>query len=117
MNFDMKTPCNNCPFRHDVPGFLRQARAEEIAESLLNDQTFPCHKTTKDAEDEDGESYRYADGTSQHCAGAMIMLMNMGMPNQMMRIAMRLGGFNPDELDMCAPVFGEDWQFIEHHDS
>jgi hypothetical protein len=111
----MKRPCDNCPFRHDVPGFLRQSRAEEIMQSLLCDQSFPCHKTTRDAEDEDGTSYRYADSNSEHCAGATILLTRMGMPNQMMRIAERLGMFNPDELDLEAPVFDEDWQFVEHH--
>jgi hypothetical protein len=117
MNFDMKAPCNNCPFRHDVPGFLRQERAEEIAASLLSDQSFPCHKTTEDDEDEDGESFRYATPDSQHCAGAAIMLMHMGEPNQMMRIAMRMGWFDPNKLDMCAPVFQDDGEFIDHHNS
>ena len=39
-------PCAKCPFRRDVPGFLMQERAEEIAEAITEgDAAFWCHQT------------------------------------------------------------------------
>ena len=62
MQFTLKAPCGNCPFRNDRPdnkGWLGKERAEEINETL-NDFTFTCHKTI--------------DKQEQFCAGALIML-------------------------------------------
>jgi hypothetical protein len=114
VKYDLIRPCKDCPFRTDIRPFLTTARAEEIAETLLSGGTFACHKTVDysgDDEDEDGFSEGQVTGQSQHCAGAMIMLEKMEMPNQMMRIAERLGMYRPDKLDMEAPVFEDDVEF------
>lgn len=116
MKYDLIRPCKHCPFRSDIRGYLRQERAEEIAESLLRGQSFPCHETTVEVEDEEGYSAREATPDSQHCAGAMIMLEAMEMPNQMMRIAERIGFYRADRLDRSAPVFADAEEFILHHD-
>jgi len=116
MKFEMKKPCNNCPFRTDsLKGWLGSARAKEISFSIIHQQgTFPCHKTVDyDREDEEGSGVVTQD--SQHCAGAMIMLEHMKKPNQMMRIAERLGFYDYRKLDMKSPVFKNDKQFIKYH--
>ncbi len=111
MNFNLKKPCANCPFRTDIRPFLTTGRAEEIVESIIDmQQTFPCHKTTVASDD-----YEYGGMTttekSEHCAGALILLEFAERPNQMMRIAERLGMYDRTKLDMESPVFDDpdDW--------
>lgn len=114
MKFEMTKPCKNCPFRTDCrKGWLGKNRAKEISFAILEQQgTFPCHKTV-DYDSEDGEGITHQD--SQHCAGAMIMLEKMQRPNQMMRIAERLGMYDYRKLVMDSPVFGNSTKFIQHH--
>ena len=114
MNYDLKSPCKNCPFRTDVTPYLRQERAEDIVEGIVDRQgTFTCHKTTVESEDDDGLGERVDGPNAQHCAGALILLEKIGRPNQMMRIAHRLGMYDPDSLNMDAPVFDDEDEFIE----
>lgn len=114
MNFDLKRPCADCPFRTDVPGYLSKARAAEIAHSLIEgQQTFSCHKLNDFSED--GEAIE--GHKSQHCAGALIFLEAQGRPNQMMRIAERLGFYDRTRLDMDSPVHKTRSAFVRHHGS
>lgn len=100
MKHDMTTPCDECLFRTDRPtGAFPLRRADEIATALLNDQSFSCHKTTTNL---DRDNYH---PEAQHCAGAMIVLEKIQKPNQMMRIAERLGMYDHKKLDMAAPVY------------
>ena len=110
MNFKLKKPCKDCPFRTDIQAFLRPDRAEEIFLAITEQQaTFTCHKTT--VESEDGEM---VDGpNAEHCAGALILLEKLDQPNQMMRIAERIGLYDRRELEMESPVFDSGDDFIE----
>ena len=96
----MKTPCEKCPFRTDIKGYLRPERVREICESVLLGQSFPCHQTTE--EDDDGEDL-VATEDSQECAGAAIFLAKQGASSQLSRIAERLG-MKVAKLNMKAPV-------------
>jgi hypothetical protein len=99
--FALKRPCGNCPFRTDRASFLSEARAQEIADALHADASFHCHKTLElDAEEGDVE----ITAASKHCAGAMIVLEREDRPNQMMRIAERLGLYDRTALVMDSPV-------------
>lgn len=109
MKYDLTSPCGNCPFRTDIDFYLRPERVEEICDSLEQGQTFSCHKTN----DTDGEETIETD-SSQHCAGAMIMLEKMERPNQMMRICERLGMYDRKKLNMEAPVFDDTEEMINH---
>ena len=113
-HFNLRRPCKHCPFRTDVPGFLSFERALEIIDMLVRqDGTFACHETTVESEHDDGEMV--VTEKSEHCAGATIMLEHMERPNQMMRIAERLGWYDRRKLDMNAPVFKHGRDFIRHH--
>lgn len=105
-------PCARCPFRTDVDGYLAPERAHEIATNLLDGCEFHCHQTTEYDEKSDemisGEGARF-------CGGALIMLERMGAPNQMMRIAERLGIYDPERLDDGTPVAWSVDEFVEHH--
>jgi hypothetical protein len=110
MNFKLRKPCKDCPFRTDIEPFLTSGRADEIFNAITEFQgTFACHKTTLD--DDDGETYVGPD--SEHCAGALILLEKLDQPNQMMRIAERIGMYDRRKLDMDAPVFDTGEDFIE----
>jgi len=139
MKLDMTGPCSSCPFRSDKLFFLGPERAREIADALLADKTFACHKTVQydrqereDGEPEDdrvdrsnpclvdldklwGRDARTAppDPKEQHCAGAMIILEKLDRPNQWMRIGERLGMYDRRKLDMKAPVFDDFDGFVE----
>lgn len=108
MKFDMVAPCPQCPFRSDVEPYLRTARVQGICESLIDrDASFSCHKTTR--HDDEGEAIRTSE--EQHCAGALIMLERMKMPNQMMRIAYKRW-YDPTKLKMDSPVYDNTQQMI-----
>jgi hypothetical protein len=88
MNFKLREPCADCPFRRDIDFHLSPSRAQEIADALMTGQTFACHKTTKET----------GHGNEQHCAGALIFLEAQANPNQLMRIAERIGYYDASQL-------------------
>ena len=104
MRFDLTAPCKNCPFRTDITFYLTKARVYEIWEGITDgDATFACHKTVDYSEDGDAKR----SDKEQHCAGALIALERRNRPNQMMRIAERLGLYDRTKLDMDEPVFND----------
>lgn len=113
MKYGLSKPCKDCPFRTDVPGYLRRDRAQEIAREIARGSTFPCHKTT--VPDPEDESARMATQTSQMCAGAIIVMEHEDAPNQMLRIAERIGLYDRRKMDMNAPVHRSFAAFIRHH--
>lgn len=110
MKFELTRPCAKCPFRNDIKPYLLSARIAEITEGLLGDLTFSCHETN--SEDDDGDTVETKD--SQHCAGALIFLEKLDRPNQMMRIAERMGFYDRHKLDMDSPVFDNPECMIEN---
>lgn len=113
MNYNLTKPCKNCPFSTTcLNGWLGGPRATEIFYSISRDQkSFPCHKTT--SHDDEGD---YVLGQKEeHCAGALILLEKLELPNQMMRISERLGFYDRFKLNMNAPVFDSGAEFIRHH--
>lgn len=103
--YRLKAPCKACPFRSDIPKYLRPERAKEIADSLYAGAEFSCHQTTEEVEEEDGHVDRIATSKSAFCAGALITMEKEGFSNQMVRISERLGLFDPTALRMDAPVY------------
>lgn len=101
--YGMVRPCPKCPFRRDIPGYLRPERVDELEMNLVRSD-FSCHLTTvEDPDDDDGGNMEGPD--SRHCAGALIILEKLQQPSQMMRIAERLGIYDASKLDMTAPVY------------
>ena len=110
MNYNLKRPCDNCPFRREGGIPLHPARIHDIADMMLDWQggTFPCHKTV----DHDDRNTT----TEKHCAGALIFADKNGNATQMMRIAGRLRMFNPDELEDVDAVWAtkEEWLEVDN---
>ena len=91
MKFDMRKPCNECPFicGSSTNRTLREGRLEEIVDGLRSDATFTCHK-----------SLSLPSSEQQHCAGALIFSEREGNVGQMVRFAERLGLYDQTKLDM-----------------
>lgn len=92
MYFDLKKPCKDCPF---VTGSLTNTslpkeRIEGIVSDIREGSTFTCHKTL----------YTDKKVPEQHCAGALIFLEKEDNPNQLMRIAERIGLYDRRKLEM-----------------
>lgn len=117
MKFTLVRPCANCPFRTDIPGFLREDRMEEIIDAIRSGATFTCHETTVLIEYDDGDDEMTDGPNAQHCAGALIFLERLEEPNQLMRISERLGFYDRTKLDMSAPVPDYEYALVEHHGS
>jgi hypothetical protein len=111
--FNLKQPCGACPFRTDQHAFLDPERAREIADHLLAGDSFHCHKTL-DYSSEDGSGETTS--KSMHCAGAMIVLEHEERPNQIMRIAERLGFYDHTKLNMDSPVPHSMDEWVARHE-
>lgn len=108
MRFDMRYPCDQCPFSL-LPGAVRlnRERAEEIHTQVTEgDGSFSCHKTAVYDDDEDEEGS--IGPNTQHCAGALLYLEGIDRPNQLMRIMGRLGLYDPAKLIPCPTISGPD---------
>jgi len=95
MNYDMTTPCNDCPFLKKYKKGFTTRRLQEFIQG-----EFPCHKT---AEDDEEEGLVGTDKSS-HCAGALIYMEKHNRSHQMMRIAERLCLYDHTKLNMEADV-------------
>lgn len=77
MRFDLKRPCKICPFANtpDRITFACRERAAEIEEHAYR-RGFVCHEHAVHIEEDDycdgGFDFR-ADGSSQHCFGAIAL--------------------------------------------
>jgi hypothetical protein len=108
----MKIPCKHCPFLSDIPGYLHPERAEDIADSLLHDGFFPCHKTV----DYSGEKPQQTQD-SKACMGAVLFLENIAgggcRSNVMFRLAMMRGDFGVEDLRKSDEVYRTVSDFVE----
>ena|ERR1041385_6937449 len=102
MNYTMTQPCDQCPFL-DTPRNRRAFTLRRLQE-FAGQGIFPCHKTAETVEDEDGSSSYEATDKSVVCAGMLIFNEKRDQPNQMMRIAERLGSYDMRKLNMNANV-------------
>lgn len=111
----IKKPCESCPFRTDVTGYITKDRATEIKNSLIegNGSVFPCHKTIN-YNDDTLEAKQDWGGRTMPCAGACVLTYNeLGDFNGVMQIGERLRLYSLRELDFTSPVFESFDDFIE----
>lgn len=89
MKFNLKKPCKDCPFvkGSSTNTTLAEGRLDGIVHDILHDASFVCHKTLEKEWNE-----------QEHCAGALIYLERQKRPNQIMRIAERIGLYNYKQL-------------------
>lgn len=111
MKFDLKKPCDNCPFRKSTHFDFPKARAQEI---LYARGGFACHKTSRTVTDDTtGDEVESVSAQSQMCAGRLIVLERSGYQDDWMQIGERMGFYDPKKLDMKnADVFEDDKAFL-----
>jgi len=97
MKYTQTTPCKECPFLKSMAHGFTMKRLREFADNGM----FPCHKSAT-LDEEEGD-YN-ANENSVVCAGVLIFLEKRNQPNQMTRIAERLGMYDYTKLDMKAPI-------------
>lgn len=123
MEYKLKSPCANCPFRKNQIGphpiVLGKGRAEGLVRDvLIHGGSFACHKTTSfdgEYDDEDSTGYQYTDKESQ-CAGAGIMQIKSNRTSSWMQISERMGwDIGVKNLDLDSPVFDSAEDFMEFH--
>lgn len=106
MDWYMKTPCKDCPFRRDVVPFLHPDRGAELAYHAQNPyNSFTCHKTTVSDEEFGGDGLEMVcTDASKECAGFMTLQINEGahIPE----------GFTP-AYDL---VYGDSWEMRETYE-
>lgn len=101
MNYNgLSEPCKDCPFLN-IPRMKRTFPLRRLAEFAQG--PFPCHKTAVLPENNEDAGYT-ATAKSLHCAGALIFCEKRDRPNQMMRIAERLGLYDRQKLNMKSNV-------------
>lgn len=103
MNFDIKNPCNNCPFRKKGAIELRPGRIEGIVAGLRSDdyQNFPCHKTVhsrRGGEFDDETGQYHPSGKESACIGSVAYMAREGHMSALARVAMRLGMLEQEDI-------------------
>ena len=115
MLFNLKKPCNDCPFRRDSPqGWLGKERAKDISTTLVKGiGTFSCHKTTGATNGEDVPQEKQS-----QCFGALQMLRNSNKLESgfIFQMATRLLGADFSGVKKSKEIFRNKTQFIKHHD-
>ena len=123
--WDLIRPCAHCPFRSDEGRitFRGRDRAAEIEEGAYR-QGFVCHEHAETFEDDYSDESRIGprlDGTSQHCAGALLMYLAGGgggnVPFE--RLSWAKQSHVLDRIDWQASVFESPEEFIDanHEDN
>lgn len=114
MRYDMRRPCDKCPFRR---GALQLSRASVrgIVGQFANGSAgqFVCHKTAV-VDDDEGVFTAVGAPKAQHCAGALIFAEKHSRPTQMMRIAERLGFYDHTKLEAHDEVYDSLREALAH---
>lgn len=121
MDYDMKKPCECCPFRRGTAMRLTEGRVAEVVGLMLNPNggEFPCHRTIEHMDgDGDNTVWRERNGKGKHCAGALIFAEKNGTSTQMMRVCERIGVYDAAALmadpEVVASVFDSYGEALKH---
>lgn len=107
MQFTLKKPCGNCPFKREGAIELRPGRVEGIKEHLLSKDTnfFQCHKSVHNGktggewvEDDEGEQAYIPSEKEQVCVGSLIWQYKKGRLPIVARLAIAFGKLDLDTL-------------------
>lgn len=111
--FDLKRPCNNCPFRKGQGEHFQLSRPR--LREIRRGDAFQCHKTV-DYEHFDNPEKRAGD-RPQQCAGLMAVLLRENRMNSIMQVAERIGGVDFSGVDPDNEAY-ESWaDVLAAHDA
>lgn len=100
INWDMKEPCAECPFKCSTPidrkGLLDENKILSFSEGLHNGQiAHTCHQTDPRSDCESAQNYT---GALQHCMGFAIMAEKSNMVTNPMWRALGRGNLKVEQL-------------------
>lgn len=77
LEWDLKSPCGDCPFRKSSPFHLGVATSLPTYLKTIDENRFAhtCHKTDSRPEVDGPRTWQ---GATKHCAGALMMLLKTG---------------------------------------
>lgn len=103
MKNNLKTPCDECPFRkNSFAGWLGNLTPEQTYEYVLNEADFACHKTRHKKLNE-----------MSRCKGAQLFLLNhCKIPKFNMELKLALEQTEKEKHDLNL-ILGFD--FLSHH--
>lgn len=112
IKYDIKTPCQQCPFRKlSLPGYLGSYTPETVIQHLNFEIPFLCHThVEKTVGYEDPKWDEKVE--PQHCAGALIFTRNMC---KLPRDAKHAAAVR--DVKDCPEVFENIPDFMKHHSS
>jgi hypothetical protein len=77
MDWSLRRPCSDCPFRRATPYHVGVARGIWDLILLIDEHRFAhtCHKTDPRSDSPEGQRWK---GRTQHCMGSLFMLAKTG---------------------------------------
>ena len=111
MKYDLRAPCDDCPFRNDIKPYVPSESVLRYCEGLDHGNMFGCHKTA--IMDVHGETLGVGPKL-QHCAGALAIMENTGEPSHQMIVAEEKGLYDPERLDR-SNIYGTFLQMWKAH--
>ena len=107
MNFRLKVPCGNCPFRKEGAIDLREGRLDGIIETLHESDyaVFHCHKTVHHPKGGDWkEDGTYVpSGNEAICMGAVAYMWRSGETAVATRYALLAGLLSIEDIEKVLP--------------
>lgn len=116
MRFDLRSPCDDCPFSKNAPmhsGIIADVMTY-LQLMLRGTLVHSCHKTDRYADCEESKRSPESAGL-QHCAGAMIMSWKAELPQVFLLQALLKGKLKVERLNMEAPVFDGAASALRHY--
>lgn len=116
IRFDLRSPCDDCPFRTDAP--MHEGIMSELPQKILllesGNLAHTCHKT--DPRADCAPERRAPPGSPiQHCAGAIIMALKIDKWQHIMTRGLLAGKFDHERLNINAPVFSSPMAMLAHY--
>lgn len=111
MKYNLKEPCNECPFVGKWKGWIGSHKsAQDFVDLVVADAPFPCHKTIDQTLR--GHAYTEAYYSSEHCAGYALFM------NRMCKLSRnpKMAAMQKRLRETCkVPVLWPPSKMVEHH--
>lgn len=113
MHFDLKKPCQFCPFRKtSLPSYLGSYKPEEVIQHLQFEIPFFCHTHMEKNHGYDEPDWKeWLDEHGQICAGSMVMMTRLCKLPRMREWSQAV-----QKIKDCPDVFKTPQEFLTYHE-
>ena len=115
LRYDLKKPCNECPFRAGAKYHEGVTANLMLYHGRMEQGTlvFTCHKTDRRSDSPIGKKFR---GKIQHCGGLLTMMAkDVSMLGMHQCRAMESGKWKPERMDLKQKVFKNFYFVMKHY--